>query len=76
MAEDTRRGILDDLVKLPWVSVISAAFIYAFVRWGIPQLAGSSVILKAISNGLTTSHAGSEFWGSRFPAYRGIQQLV
>ncbi|MEX0740801.1 MAG: restriction endonuclease [Pseudohongiella sp.] len=47
-------GILDQLVRLPWwVSVIASITIYIFLSYGLPIMAADSMVLSAVSAGLS-----------------------
>jgi len=56
MARKRNEGILEQLTMLPWwVSVIAAGLVYGFLRWMLPGLAGQSVLVKGIAQGLSVN---------------------
>jgi len=56
MARKREEGILEILARLPWwVSVIAAGMVYALLTWMLPGMAGQSVLLKGLAQGLSTN---------------------
>ena len=56
MARKREEGIFEILASLPWwVSVIAAGLVYGFLKWILPGLAGQSVLVKGIAQGLSVN---------------------
>jgi restriction system protein len=56
MARKRQEGIFELLVHLPWwISVIAAGLVYTFLNWMLPSLAGQSVLLKGLAQGLSVN---------------------
>jgi len=56
MARKRDENIFELLAQLPWwISVIVAGLIYAFLAWMLPGMAGNSILMKGVVQGLSTN---------------------
>ena len=56
MGRKREEGVFELLTQLPWwISVIASGLVYGFLAWMLPSMAGQSVLVKGMAQGLTAN---------------------